>query len=371
MIENRIIIIGDLHFGSRKNNKVFHDILMKELNWSLTKIKKDDSVVILGDIFDSRSNTDFKILNDAWGYFITLSRSCKEVFIVAGNHDEYYKNVSRETTNCRFLEFEPSSDSKISPVKVITGLEEITIANKRCLLIPWIDSEDKLKEAKKRINSSIDIVFGHFDMVGLYHNNDPLSLPISFSVDDFKDVTHVFSGHYHKRMQQKNVTYVGSFINTTFNDLNEIKGVYILDEDIIEFVPNSCPKFHHLTIDNPLVFINSYKASTEEMREAINQKINGNFIKLFLNEYKKENEDVFKLIKSMEPMDIHVTFNRMELNEGDNVLFDGFDTKTDISVVLTQYIDSISEKIPSEISPDDIKSLINKKNLEYKQTPVS
>ena len=103
-----IIVIGDLHFGIRRNNKIFHKILLKELDWVLSKITRKDSVIILGDIFDSRSSVDFQILNDAWDFFITLSRTCKEVFIVAGNHDLYYRENRSEYVNCRFLRFEYS-----------------------------------------------------------------------------------------------------------------------------------------------------------------------------------------------------------------------------------------------------------------------
>jgi DNA repair exonuclease SbcCD nuclease subunit len=345
---SRIIVIGDLHFGMRRNSKTFHDILMKSLTWALNTIKKSDSVVIVGDVFDSRSTVDFKILNDAWDFFITLSRSCKELYVLAGNHDEYYKEFSRENTNCRFLEFEPGSDSKIAPVKVVTELSEIKIAGNNCLFIPWIDHIDKKNAAKKALEGSIDVLFGHFDSVGLYHNNDPLALPLSFTSEDFKGIPLVLSGHYHKRIENGNIKYVGSFINSTFNDLDDIKGLYTIGKDRkLEFKPNGCPTFHYLTIDNPAMFVKAVETADAKQIETIRTKVEGNFIKIFLQEYRKENDEVYKILKAMNPIDIFVAFNRTEFNDETPIDFEGFDSKTDIAQFLVQYVDGIKDKLPA------------------------
>lgn len=364
----RIVVLGDLHFGVRRNSKVFHDILLKSLSVALNNIKKTDSVVLLGDIFDSRSSIDFKILNDAWDFFIKLSRSCKELFILAGNHDEYYKEFSRENTNCRFLEFEPGSDSKIAPVKVVTELSVIKIADKNCLFIPWIDNEDKKNAAKKALEGSNDVLFGHFDTIGLYTNTDPLSLPLSFSLEDFQQIPLVFSGHYHKRLKRGNVQYVGSFTNTTFNDLDDIKGFYIINKDKVSFEGNGCPQFHYLKIDNPNQFVKAIELADTKALKTLKDKIKGNFIKIFLHEYRKENDEVYKIIKSMEPLEVIVAFERVDFSEEVPTDFEGFDSKTDISVFLVQYIDSIKDKLPNEVSIENVKELINRKSLEFKQT---
>ncbi len=372
MIVSKTFILGDLHFGMRKNSKVFQDILMKELNWFKDKVSKKDSVVILGDIFDSRSNIDFNILNEAWNFFIGLSRACKEIYILAGNHDEYYKDFSREHTNCRFLEFEPGSDSKIATVKVITELSTIEINNQKCLFIPWIDTFEKLTLAKDAIKGDHEVIFGHFDTIGLYSNTDSESIPLSFKVpDDFPDGKIIASGHFHKRLKRENVNYVGSFINSTFNDLDEVKGFHILNKNGLEFIENNCPTFRYLTVENPILFINAFKKFTEKDKEEFGKTIKNNFIKLFLNEYKKENDDVYNLIKSMEPKDILVEFNRPKyITNKEPSNFEGFDNKIDIVVFLQEYLEANKEKIPDGVSIDSIKQLINVKNQEYQQACI-
>ena len=99
-----IKILGDIHFGVRRNSALFHTILMESLDWFLKSVKKTDSIVILGDIFDSRSSVDFKVLNDAIVFFNNLSSKCKDVHILVGNHDLYYKENDIYNVNCRFLQ---------------------------------------------------------------------------------------------------------------------------------------------------------------------------------------------------------------------------------------------------------------------------
>ena len=68
-------------------------------------------------------------------------------------------------------------------------------------------------------------------------------------------------------------------------------------------------------------------------------------------------------------MDVTVTFNRVSFeNEDDITDFEGFDSKTDIAIVLTQYVDSIKDKLPEEVTVESVKGLINKKSLEFKQS---
>lgn len=369
---SKIIVIGDIHFGMRRNSKTFHEILMRSLDKVFKTVKKEDSVVVLGDVFDSRSNVDFKILNDAWDFFIKLSRSCKELFVLAGNHDEYYKEFSRENTNCRFLEFEPGSDSKIAPVKVVTELSVIEVAGYNCLFVPWIDTVEKKNAAKSKLDGSIGILFGHFDSVGLYKNTDPLSMPLAFTVEDLKDVPLVLSGHYHKRLANGNIIYVGSYINSTFNDLDDVKGLHtIRKENLVEFIPNGCPTFHYLNIDDPALFIQAVNIADETTKESLRKKIEGNFIKIFLQEYRKENDDVYKIIKSLNPLEVFVSFNRADFTDDTPIDFEGFDSKTDVASFLLQYIDNnVKEKLPPEITLDNIKELINRKSLEFKQIAV-
>jgi DNA repair exonuclease SbcCD nuclease subunit len=62
----------------------------------------------------------------------------------------------------------------------------------------------------------------------------------------------VFSGHYHLRQHNKNVYYLGSPYQITFNDCGTKKGFHIFDNttDKLEFVVNSNSIFHTIIYDD-------------------------------------------------------------------------------------------------------------------------
>jgi len=361
-----IYVIGDLHFGIRGNSKLFHTILLTELNRVLSKITRKDSVVLLGDIFDSRSSANFNILNDAWDFFITLSRKSKEVFILAGNHDLYYKENRIENVNFRFLRFDPNSDSSIAPVHIINDITESKIDGKDCLFIPWIDSLENKKRSIDVMNmKKYDIIFGHFDLVGLYGTS--VVDDIAFGDDVFPDDTMILSGHFHRRTERGKVLYVGSVINSTFNDVGNVKGIHVIKKNSVVFLEGTSPKFEYITVDNPSIFVKAISVADQATKDKLRERIQGNIIKLILNEYAKENESIFKFIKDMNPLELTVGYNRVDLkDELGEEEFSGFDAKTDINVIISSYVDKIKNKLPSEVESDDIKRLVSKKHQEFK-----
>jgi len=362
-----IIVLGDLHFGMRRNNRVFQEILLRELQGVLKRVTKKDSVVILGDIFDSRSSVDFRVLNDAWNFFIELSRSCKEVFITVGNHDLYYRENAEEFVNCRFLRFEPGADSKIAPVHIVNEITEAKIGDKKCLFIPWVDSNEMKNQAVDAMLGDYDIVFGHFETIGLYgqHAIDERTM---FENEDFPDNTVILSGHYHNRSQKGKIQYVGSLINSTFNDVGETKGIHTIKRDNkVEFIEGNSPIFEYINIDNPTGFLTAIETATTEQIEGIQKRVSGNIIKLIMNEYGTHTDKVFKFFKGMTPLELTVSYNRVSFDNGDDgEEFEGFDARSDIQDIIHKYIEKVEGKLPADINPADIKMLIAKKHQEFK-----
>ena len=362
-----IKILGDIHLGVRRNSALFHQILMNSLNWFLKDLKKSDSVIILGDIFDSRSSVDFKILNDALDFFMQLSRNCKEVFILVGNHDLYYKENDLGNVNCRFLRFEPSSDSKIAPVKIVNEISEIKIQGKSCLFIPWVDSIEKKELAQQFLARPHDLVLGHMDTVGLY-NGKNIDTTLMFDQDDFGPNEKILSGHYHKRSEKGKVKFVGALINQTFNDVGDTKGYHTYNKTgEVKFVEGICPKFEYVTIPNASGFLKGFALASDAEKANVKKRIEGNIIKLILNEYSTENDELYKVFKGMTPLEISVSYNRINFEDGvDGEEFTGFDSKSDIMEIISQYIDKVKSKLPEGIKPSDITDLIATKHMAFK-----
>lgn len=361
-----LYVVGDIHFGMRKNNKVFHKIVITEFEKLISKVTNEDSVVFLGDIFDSRSSIDFNILNVVWDLFIELSRKVKEIFILVGNHDLYYKETKPEYVNCRFLRFEPGSDSKIAPIYIIDKITKAKIQNHICLFVPWIDCKEQKQKSIDAMTNDLDFIFGHFDIVGLY-GRDEIDERTMLDNDELPNRPKILSGHYHYRGPRGKILYVGSLISFTFNDVDNEKGIYRIKEDkSIEFMKGNSPKFHIINVEDPKKFIYALENSNKKSLKQLKSKIEGNIIRLIVNEYSTENTKLYNLIKGMSPLELTINYNRFSLDSGDEGEgFEGFNSQSDIQEIIASFIDHIEDQLPNNINTQDIKNIINKKHKKY------
>ena len=353
-----IYFVGDIHFGVRRNSKVFHNILMEQISKQFKKFKKNDTVIFMGDIFDSRSSVDFNVLNDCIDVFRELCGRVKEIYIIVGNHDLYYRNNEWGHVNCRFLQFDKLEDR--APVHVINEIRNIKIANKSFLFIPWIDTHEKKECALKEIRKVPDVILGHWDMVGGFAGHED---PLYFKDSDFPEESIVLSGHYHTVRKIGNCQYSGSFISTTFNDIGCRKGMWKLSKGKLEFIPNDAPMFEYVKVDDPKEFVDKF----EENKEELERKVSGNFVRVYIQEYSSYSDTIFNNIKSLGPLEISITYNRTFLEEVnyEEEDFEGFDGAGDIKLIITDYIDQNKEKIPEGICPEELKTIINRKNKEF------
>jgi DNA repair exonuclease SbcCD nuclease subunit len=351
----------------RKNNKTFHSILVEELQFMQEHFGKDDSVVFLGDIFDSRSSVDYQVLNDAWTFFINLSRKVKEIFILVGNHDLYYKETNIDYVNCRFLRFD-SPTKKIANVEIVSTMQEKKIQGKKCLLIPWVDNEEQKKKVQETLKKNkYDVVFGHFDSIGLYSEHEEDTSTMFDSDKDFSKSTHVLSGHYHKRCERGSVLYVGSLINSSYNDVGDVKGFYCInDENELEFIRGNSPRFEYININSTDAFIKMIETLSDDQTTQLSKRISGNFIKLLFFEYNKRNEEVYKFIKSFNPKDLSIGYEIQQFEEDMEDGFEGFNSKADITEVITQFLDKVEDQIPKGIHLDDIKKIVQISHQKFK-----
>jgi DNA repair exonuclease SbcCD nuclease subunit len=94
----KIGIITDTHYGARKNSKLFHDYFEKfyrDVFFPTLEKEGIDTVVHMGDAFDSRKGIEFKALK--WSkrvVFDPLKERGIKMHLMVGNHDAYYKNTN-------------------------------------------------------------------------------------------------------------------------------------------------------------------------------------------------------------------------------------------------------------------------------------
>ena len=247
---SKILIIGDTHLGLGYPNSVdkwfrvhkeyFEDFLLPLVSKELSK---DDIIIHCGDLFDNRSVVPINILNYAQDLLEKLSKVCP-VHILIGNHDLYTK-ATNEVNTVKLYKYIPNITVYEEPTK-------IEFCGKSILMLPWVEKKQDQVETLKRF-SGCDYLFCHSDLNGArmhltsvaHKNNDKID------VEEFSGYKNVYSGHIHILQVSKNFTFVGNNFEMDRNDINNQKGIFILDTLLDEerFIPNNVsPKYKKIYI---------------------------------------------------------------------------------------------------------------------------
>ena len=146
----KVAIITDQHFGCRKNSKLFHDYFLKfyeDVFFPVLYSEGIDTVIDMGDTFDSRKGIDFGALTWAKNnYFDKLKEMGITVHTIVGNHTAYYKNTNDvNAVDLLLREYEN--------IKIYSEVTSIEVGSSNTLLVPWINSDNK-KKSVAMINKS-------------------------------------------------------------------------------------------------------------------------------------------------------------------------------------------------------------------------
>ena len=92
----KLAIITDTHYGARKGSKHIHDyfeLFYKNVFFPSLEEHGIDTIIHMGDIFDSRKSIDLQSLE--WSKRVIFEPLKKyKVHAIVGNHDCYYKNTN-------------------------------------------------------------------------------------------------------------------------------------------------------------------------------------------------------------------------------------------------------------------------------------
>ncbi len=234
----KIAIITDQHFGARKNSKLFHDYFLKfyeDVFFPTLEKEGITTIVDMGDTFDSRKGIDFSALT--WSkdnYFDRLRDMGITVHTIVGNHTAYYKNTNDINAIDLLLR-------EYDNIRVYSEATKIKLDNLKTLLVPWINSENQEKTLKLIKKSKSSVCMGHLEFKGFKIHAGGYVMEHGTDYKLFKNFDKVFSGHYHTRSTQDNISYLGNPYEIYWNDCNDPRGFNLFDTDTLELT----------TIDNP------------------------------------------------------------------------------------------------------------------------
>lgn len=237
---NKIGCFSDIHIGLYQDSPIWHNISLNFAKWASKKYLESgiNDIIILGDVFHNRTEISVATLDVAKKFFDYFKDF--NVYILAGNHDSFYKDNSKVNSisifdgwnNIKIIDKEPFS---------------LKIANKQTILVPWGTEYDEI--------TNCDIVFGHFEIISFYMNSYKVCEHGLSSENLFKKAKVIMSGHFHKKDHRTydngEIIYLGSPYQQNYGDVSDERGIYVYDvnENKISFIQNDVsPKHLKLSI---------------------------------------------------------------------------------------------------------------------------
>lgn len=210
-------VCTDLHIGLKNNSVVHNEDCLKFIQWFCETAKQNhcETAIICGDWHNHRANISILSLNYSMKCLELLNDSFSQVFFISGNHDQFYKE-NRTVHSLAWCDYLPN----------VTVVNDI-ITDGNVTLCPWLMDDEYKKISKLKSQ----YIFGHFELPHFYMNAQ-IMMPESdiVTLDDFSNVGHVFSGHFHKRQTKKNITYIGNCFPHNYSDNGDIdRGMMILE----------------------------------------------------------------------------------------------------------------------------------------------
>tara|TARA_R100000655_G_scaffold24671_7_gene50061 strand:- start:1027 stop:2061 length:1035 start_codon:yes stop_codon:yes gene_type:complete len=309
----KVAIITDTHYGARKGSKHLHDyfeMFYRDIFFPSLEEHKIDTIIHMGDIFDSRKAIDLQSLE--WSKKVVFEPLKKyKVHALIGNHDCYYKNTNHVNSPELLLKDYPN-------IKTYSKASEISLDKLKILLLPWINSEN-FEETENLIKKTkAKVAMGHLEVNGFKATRGHM-MESGMDVKIFSKFEKVYSGHFHTRSDDGQIFYLGNPYEMFWNDVNDPRGFHLFDTKTLEHTP----------INNPYkLFYNIYYEDTNYKLFNVTEYEN-KIVKVIVRK-KSKSKDFEKFIdklysigvqdlKIIENFDIHESED-FEIEEEENTL---------------------------------------------------
>ena len=335
----KIAIITDTHYGARKGSKHLHEYFEKfYTNVFFPSLEEHgiDTIVHMGDIFDSRKSIDYQSLE--WAKRVVFEPLKKyNVYAITGNHDCYYKDTNEVNSPELLLK-------DYSNIKTYSKAKELKLGTLKILLLPWINSENYEDTSNLIKKSKAKVVMGHLELNGFRATRGHM-METGMDVKVFDKFEKVYSGHFHTRSEDGKIFYLGNPYEMFWNDVNDPRGFTIFDTETITHTP----------INNPYkLFYNIYYEDTNYKLFNATEYVN-KIVKIIVRK-KSKPKDFEKFIDklySVGVQDLKIVENFVlpenadfEIDEEENTLS-----------ILNRYIDESEVQIDKSVIKDIFQDL--------------
>ena len=340
----KIAILGDTHFGSRGDHKIFHDLFDKfYTNTFFPYIKEHGiaDIIQLGDLFDRRKYINFYTLSESKRYFFEPAKEFN-LNVLIGNHDIYWRESLEVNSTSLVL-------GEYDNINICAEPKTINIDGTSIDIIPWICEDNKDSVIEFISKSKSDICVGHFEIAGfsMYRGAEAHD---GLNGNMFSKYELVLSGHYHTRSKKENIVYTGAPYEMTWQDYSDPKGFHVFDTETrkLTFIENPYTIFHRIEYND-----------SEKLVELDSLDLKDCIVRLIVvnkTDYYKFDQFVSKLY-SKGCYEIKIVEDLSEFSEG--VVDEEINLEDTVSV-LSNYIDSIE----TDANIDQIKNFMKSLYVE-------
>lgn len=339
----KIALINDTHAGARGDSLVFNEYFMKfweNIFFPYLEENNIKHIIHLGDVVDRRKFINFVTLN-SWRtrFFDRMRNGGITMDVIVGNHDVTYKNTNEINAMDELFHGYNNINVYKEPVDKKYG-------NVVCSLIPWINSSNYDHVLNYLNNSKTKIVFGHFEISGFEMDRDNVCHE-GLDSKLFEKFYSVYSGHFHHRSNNGNISYLGNQYEMTWADYHDQRGFHIFDTDTLDvsFIPNPYSIFHK-------IYYNDTEQNMEYWTSFDYSKYENTYVKIVV--VNKTNTYQFDLMMDnlykIAPADISVVDDIADITISDDVVDQTEDTLT----ILSSYIDQLT----FDVNSDKLKGLL-------------
>ena len=212
LLDEKIIIVGDSHFGrfpTIEQQALFLTLILIPL------LDMDTVVIFTGDQFDGGKAMETILMCDVLDIFLDISAKCKHVYFLVGNHDTWKLKDIHYNNSKIFVPFNNFS-------LIERGMCEI-FGVKIDFISFNVDKQFLLDYVK---DSKSDIAITHCDYKNLTLETGR-KIDFGIDIESMSNYKIVFNGHIHKRQLFNNLINVGAPYQMKFSDRESEKGLHI------------------------------------------------------------------------------------------------------------------------------------------------
>jgi len=251
----KIAILTDTHWGARAESPdlLAHMLLFyREQFFPYLDLHRIKTVFHLGDIVDRRKFIQFSIAHYMrQNFFVPCEERGLDLHILIGNHDSYFKNC--HDIHAMQELYGALGDSNAWRPTIYSKPEIIEMGTCKMLMLPWINDGNAEVSFTALREWQADVVFGHLEIKG-FEMYRGMPAHEGFDAELFSRFNQVYSGHFHRKSQRGNISYLGAPYEMTWSDFDDPRGFHVFDTETgkMKYVQNPRRLFHKLWYDDTL-----------------------------------------------------------------------------------------------------------------------